>query len=75
LQVESVVLRCICRHIEFPYSLQRCVEDWLEKRGLDVDNYVLIHEDAIVGQRIRAFLILLNNRKVFDIKIECLEIE
>jgi len=47
----------------------------LEKRDLDVDSYVLVHEDAIVGQRIRAFLVLLNNRKVFDIKIECLEIE
>jgi len=27
LQVESAVLRCICRHIAFPYSLRRCVED------------------------------------------------
>jgi len=69
LHPERVSLRCVCS----PDSLRRCVEDWLKQVFEKVDSYVLLHEDPIVGDVIKAFVILLGVSKVFEFTIECMD--
>jgi len=69
LHPERVSLRCVCT----PDYLRRCVEDWLRQMFEKVDNYVLLHEDPIVGDIIKAFVILLGVSKVFEFTIECMD--
>lgn len=69
LHPERVSLRCVCS----PDSLRRCVEDWLKQMFEKVNSYVLLHEDPIVGDVIKAFVILLGVSKIFEFTIECMD--
>jgi len=69
LHPERVSLKCVCS----PDSLRKCVEDWLKQTFKNVDSYVLLHEDPIVGNVIKAFVILLGASKVFEFAIECMD--
>jgi len=70
MPLESFKLVCPMKELKIDVGIRECIEDWLRSNRYVVDNYILIHEDPVVGNRIKAFLVLLNDRKVFEFMIE-----
>jgi len=70
MPLEFFRLVCPMKELKIDVGIRECIEDWLRSNHYVVDNYILIHEGPIVGNRIKAFLVLLNDRKVFGFTIE-----